>query len=141
MKQEWIVVASREEVKIFKRQGAEGIELIRDIGNPLGTAREQHFVTDKPGRATDNRMRARHAYSTEQSYRERAMIEFYRDIVAILDKSLLECEFETLTLIAEPRLLGIIRDLLPARIKRVIKREIRKDLSYAEPPEIADRLI
>jgi protein required for attachment to host cells len=140
MKQEWIVVASRDEVRIFKRRGPTEIELIRDIGNPLGTAREHDLVTDKPGRATDNRMRARHSYSTEQSHRERVLIEFYRDMVGILDKSFMAHEFEVLTIIAEPRLLGVIRDLLPIRIQRVIKREIRKDLSFAETPQIAGRL-
>jgi protein required for attachment to host cells len=140
MKQEWILVASRDEVKIFKRSGPADIELIRDIGNPLGKAREQDLVTDKPGRATDNRMRARHSYSTEQSHRERVLIEFYRDISSILDRSFLSHEFEVLTIIAEPRLLGIIRNLLPLRIQRAIKREIRKDLSFAEPPQILGRL-
>jgi len=140
MKKEWILVASREEVKFFRRRGASDIELLRDMGNPLGLAREQDLVTDKPGRATDNRMRARHSYSTEQSFRERALIDFYRDVIDILDRSLLTHEFEALTIIAEPHLLGIIRGLLPTRVARVVKREIRKDLSYAEAPEIAQRI-
>ena len=137
MKKEWIVVASNEEVRIFKRVGASDIELLRDIGNPLGTAREQDLITDKPGRATDNRMRARHSYSTEQSHRERVLIEFFRDIIDILDKSFMSHDFDNLTIIAEPRLLGIIRQLLPERIKRALRREIRKDLSFAEARRIA----
>jgi protein required for attachment to host cells len=137
MKKEWIVVASNEEVRIFKRVGASDIELLRDIGNPLGTAREQDLITDKPGRATDNRMRARHSYSTEQSHRERVLIEFFRDIIDILDKSFMSHDFDNLTIIAEPRLLGIIRQLLPERIKRAVRREIRKDLSFAEAHRIA----
>jgi protein required for attachment to host cells len=140
MEREWIIVASRDEVRIFKYAGPNKLELLRDIGNPLGLARAHELVTDKPGRSTDNRMRARHSYSTEQTKRERVLIDFYRDIVEILDKAWLNHEYEALTIIAEPRLLGIIRELLPTNLKRVLKREIAKDLSYAEETNIIGRL-
>jgi protein required for attachment to host cells len=140
MKEEWIVVASREEVRIFGRKGVGPLELIRDIGNPAGGLRTQDLESDKPGRATDNRMRGRHAYTTEESARDRSLRDFYRDVIDILERGMYDHVFDSLTLIAEPRLLGIIRGLLPTGLKKLVRQEIPKDLSYEEPPQILARM-
>ena len=140
MKKEWIVVASREEVRIFQRMGVGALELIRDIGNPAGTLKTQDLESDKPGRASDNRMRARHAYSTEESSRDRSLRGFYRDVIDLIERAVYEHNFDNLTLIAEPRLLGIIRELMPPSVRRSLHREIPNDLSYEEPPQIIARL-
>jgi protein required for attachment to host cells len=140
MKQEWIVVASREEVRIFGRKGVGQLELIRDIGNPAGILRTQDLESDKPGRATDNRMRGRHAYSTEESARDRSLRDFYRDVIDIIERGMYEHVFDSITLIAEPRLLGIIRGLLPPGLTKLVRQEIPKDLSYEDPPQILARI-
>jgi protein required for attachment to host cells len=140
MKTEWVIVASREEVRIFARKGPGVLELVRDIGNPLGTLKAQAIESDKPGRATDNRMHARHAYTTEESMRDRVLRNFYRDIIDILERGMYEHAFDGLTLIAEPRLLGIIRALLPSGLQKLVRQEISKDLSYEEPAQILARI-
>lgn len=140
MKQEWIVVASRAEVRIFARKGIRSLELISEVGNPAGMLRTKDLESDSPGRATDNRMHARHAYSTEESSRDRSLRTFYREIIEIIQRGAFEHRFESLTIIAEPRLLGILRALLPANVKALVHHEISKDLSYEEPGEILARL-
>lgn len=140
MKQEWIVVASRDEVRIFARSGVRPLELISEFGNPAGMLRTKDLESDSPGRATDNRMRARHAYSTEESSRDRSLKTFYREIIEILQRGAFEHRFESLTIIAEPRLLGILRLLLPPQLHALVHHEILKDLSYEEPAEILARL-
>lgn len=140
MKREWIVVASREEVRIFERLGVGPLNLIRDIGNPAGTLKTQDLESDRPGRATDNRMRARHSYSTQESSRDRSLRGFYRDVIDLIERAVYEHTFDSLTLIAEPRLLGMIRALMPPSVRKMVDREIQKDLSYEEPPQIIARL-
>jgi protein required for attachment to host cells len=140
-KREWILVASRDEVRVFARAGLSPLSLIYDIGNPLGVLRTGDLESDRPGRATDNRMHARHAYSTEESAKDRSLRNFYREVLDTIDHALLERRFDTLTLVAEPRLLGIIRALLPERLSRVIEREIPKDLSHELEPAILGRLM
>lgn len=140
MKTEWIIVASREEVRIFARSGVGSLELIRDVGNPAGLLKAQDLESDKPGRATDNRMHARHAYTTEESIRDRTLRNFYRDVIDILDRGMHEHAFDGLIVIAEPRLLGIIRSLLPSGLQKLVHLEIPKDLSYEEPTQILARI-
>jgi protein required for attachment to host cells len=140
MKQEWILVASREEARIFGRRGIGPLELVCDMGNISGRLKLGELESDAPGRSTDNRMRARHALSTEESSKERALRDFYRDVADRLERGLYDQEYESLTLIAEPRLLGIVRALLPEKVTRKVTREIPKDLSYEEDKQILARL-
>jgi protein required for attachment to host cells len=140
MKHEWIVVASRDEARIFGRRGIGPLELVCDMGNIAGRLRPRDLESDKPGRSTDNRMHARHALSTEESKKERILRDFYREVVDRLERGLYDHQYDSLTIIAESRLLGIVRGLLPEKVKRAITREISKDLSYEEESQIMKRL-
>lgn len=140
METTWIVVASRDEVRIFSRKGREHLILERDIGNPLGRLKERDFVSDKQGASTDNRMRARQSYSTEESARERALKDFYREVCDQLDHALSTHQFSKLVIVAEPRLLGYIRGIVSKNVLRAISQEIPKDLSMERDLEIEQRL-
>jgi len=139
-RREWIVVASRDEVRIFARAGMSPLSLIYDIGNPSGLLRTQDLESDRPGRATDNRMHARHAYSQEEPAKERSLRNFYREVLDTIDHAFLERRFDSLTIVAEPRLLGVLRSLIPHRLAQIIEREIPKDLSHELEPTILGRL-
>lgn len=140
MKRTWILVASREEARIFSRLGKGSLKLERDIGNPLGRLRSHDLVTDKAGASNDNRKPGRHAYSTEESPRDRALKDFYREVTEQLSRALSSHAFDDLVLIAEPRLLGFIRELIPQHLLVHVSEEIQKDLSFEKPDEIAQRL-
>lgn len=140
MKTTWIVVASREEVRIFSREGRRHIKLERDIGNPTGRLKLQDLVSDRSGASSDNRMRRRPAYSTEESPRARALQDFYREVCEQLDRSLAKHEFSELVLIAEPRLLGYLRGMLSKNLEQSVTREIPKDLSAERDTDIEGRL-
>lgn len=133
-------MASREDARIFSRSGIGPLTLVCDIGNPSGLLKRQDLESDRPGRSTDNRMWARHAYSNQESSKERALRNFYREVVDRLERGLFDHAFDGLTLIAEPRLLGTIRSLLPEGLSRRVDREISKDLSYEEERQILARL-
>jgi hypothetical protein len=136
----WIVVASREEVRIFSRVGRAHIKLERDIGNPLGRLKNQDLESDKAGAANDNRIRGRPAYSTEESAKERALKDFYREVCDQLDHACSTHEFDSLVIIAEPRLLGYLRGMFSKNVERAISETIPKDLSSERDSEIESRL-
>jgi protein required for attachment to host cells len=140
MKTEWILVASREEARLYSRRGVGPVSLISDMGNPTGLLRAQDLESDAPGRATDNRMRARHAYSTQESSKDRMLRNFYREVIDRLERGLYDHEYDCITIMAEPRLLGIIRDLLPKEVAKRVSREIPKDLAFEEERQILARL-
>lgn len=133
-------MASREEARLYSRRGVGPISLICDMGNPAGLLKAQDLESDAPGRASDNRMRARHAYSTQESIRERTLRNFYREVIDRLERGVYDHECDCITIMAEPRLLGIIRGLLPPEVQKRVSREIPKDLAYEEEKQILARL-
>ena len=140
METTWIIVASREDVRIFSRQGHGHIQLEREIGNPTGRLKLQDLVSDRSGASSDNRMRRRPAYATEESPRERAVKDFYREVCEELDKALSKHRFNHLVFIAEPRLLGYLRGMLSKNLAQSVTREIAKDLSAEKQWDIEGRL-
>lgn len=140
METTWIVVASRDEVRIFSRVGRAHLKLERDIGNPLGRLKNQDLESDKAGAANDNRFRGRPAYSTEESAKERALKDFYREVCDQLDHALSTQQFSSLILIAEPRLLGYLRGIVSKNVERAIAHTIAKDLSAERDSDIESRL-
>lgn len=140
METTWILVASRDEVRIFSRIGRGHIKLERDIGNPLGRLKNQDLESDKAGAANDNRIWGRPAYSSEESAKERALKDFYREVCSQIDHALSLHHFDRLVLIAEPRLLGYLRGLLSKNVERAVTRTIAKDLSGERDGEIESRL-
>ncbi len=140
METTWIMVASRDEVRIFSRMGRGQIKLERDIGNPLGRLKNQDLESDKAGAPNDNRIWGRPAYSSEESAKERALKDFYREVCDQIDHALSTHQFERLILIAEPRLLGYIRGILSKNVQRAVCQTIPKDLSAERDQEIESRL-
>lgn len=140
METTWVVVASRDETRIFSRIGRGHLKLERDIGNPLGRLKNQDLESDKAGAANDNRFQGRPAYSTEESAKERALKDFYREVCDQLDHACSTHQFDKLVLIAEPRLLGYVRGMLSKNVERAISQTIPKDLSSERDSEIESRL-
>ncbi len=141
METTWIVVASRDEVRVFEMlRPDEELREVLDLGNASGRLKNIDIDSDAPGRASDNRMRARHAYSSEQEPRDRQLQNFYRDFLGSIDTSLSQHRFSRLVLVAEPRLLGLMRSLLSEQLSRAVRAEIPKDITYEGTREIQARV-
>ncbi len=141
MQPTWIIVASRDEVRLFEMlRPDEALREVLDLGNVSGKLKNIDIDSDAPGRASDNRMRARHAYSTEQEPRERLLENFYRDLLRNIDTAFSQHKFSHLVLVAEPRLLGLMRSLLSEQLSRVVRAEIPKDIAYEGSREIQARV-
>lgn len=141
MNKTWIIVASRDEARVFSRETSTSrLVLEIDIGNPTGRLRSGDINSDKAGASTDNRMRGRHAYSTEEDPRDHLLRAFYGEFLEQVRHAFIEKRFHNLVLVAEPRLLGILRGLLPEMLQDVVTREVPKDLSFAPVRSLERRL-
>jgi protein required for attachment to host cells len=141
MNKTWIIVASRDEVRVFSRETPSSTLVLEiDIGNATGRLRTGDINSDKAGCSTDNRKRGHHAYSTEEDPRDRLLKDFYRDFLEQVRHAYTEQRFSDLILVAEPRLLGILRSLLPDILEEAVSREVPKDLSFAPVDSLERRL-
>lgn len=137
----WIIVGSRDEVRILEmHRPDEELREILDLGNPSGVLKNKDITSDEPGRAFGNMRPGRHAYSSEQEPRERLLQNFYRDLIRRVDTAFSLHRFSRLVLVAEPHLLGIIRSLLTEQLSRVVHAEVHKDVSYEGSREIGERV-
>ena len=72
---------------------------------------------------------------------EEAVAQFAREAVQFLEKELLKKNFQSLTLVAEPHLLGIIRAEMSASLKKTVTDWMKKDLQKTPKNKLASFLV
>jgi protein required for attachment to host cells len=101
-------------------------------------AQSKDIASDRPGRAFDSAGRGqsgdaathgRHAMEPSTDPHRYAEYEFARDLSDYLEKAANEHRFDRLVLVAAPKVLGDLRDLLPKTVHGKIVTEIDKDLT------------
>lgn len=113
MKVEWIVVANAEKARILQKHGTKPMRQIGLLENPLGRERNRNLSKDKPGLGrTRGSGASPFGLSKRSTPHEDSVAAFCRRIAAFLKWHLNADSFDTLTVAAEPQMLGQIRGLL-----------------------------
>lgn len=124
-----VVVASNIGAKLFDRKRFdEPLRLVLEIPHPKGRLLNQELISDRPGRSDDPRGVASHAFSTELSPKEQELRMFAKDVVSVIERHAQLDEFDKMVLIAEPKLLGVLRGEMSKRLVELIEETIAKDL-------------
>jgi protein required for attachment to host cells len=106
----WIVVANRTRATIFASCGQHlPMTVVERIENP-----REHAHTPLTG---------------EESARDHVERRFATQLATMLDKKRRDRAFEQLILVAEPKLLGLLRHQLSEPTRRLVKLESSKDLA------------
>jgi protein required for attachment to host cells len=141
MKKEFILVAARDGAKIFERQaGKTGLRLVAQMEHPEGRMRNQDLVSDSPGRSFQLGRRARNEMGDQIEPREKALQGFARSLAEDLQTRFHNKAFDTLTIAAEPHLLGILRDAFGSYKTLPPIKEIRKDLYHFDTQDTGAHL-
>lgn len=137
----WIVVANRTEAKIFKYLHKKGshIEYLTSLKNPRGRLRAMAINADRPGVFANLQ-----TYGTRlvkaQSPTERVAQEFAKKVSTFLEEQMRANHFDDLVVISDPHFLGRLRNLFSKELKRLISREVTKDLMVITTQELENRL-
>lgn len=139
METTWIVVADAARARVFAE--AEGGELreLEDLVDPGARLKGRARDTDAPGLVFDRMGSGRHATGSANSGGEEARA-FARRVAEFLDKGRLQHQYARLTLIAEPRFLGDLREALPHGVARLVVRQADKDLAQLPAHELMARI-
>lgn len=133
----WIVVAHRAGARIFSRRGrAASLELVERIEHPAGLSQDREHDSDRPGRTHDRFGAGRHALSSEASPRERSAADFARELAARLATARNQQAFQHVVLVAEPRMLGLLREALDEATRRCVSGEITRDLVHVDDRDV-----
>jgi protein required for attachment to host cells len=137
----WVIVAERSRARIFAFRGATlPMEEIEDLVNPEARAPEHELASDRPGRTVDSSARRRHAKQPQVSPREQVALSFAREIADHVERGRKHGRFERLVIIAAPGVLGLLRSSLTEAARRMIWKEVRKNLVRADEKSIREQL-
>lgn len=123
----WIVIASRAGARIVEKQGDQ-FSLVEDIPHDAGRLRDGDIESDRQGRSFSRTTAARHALETSESAHEHITKSFVRMLGERLKQGRIAAQFERLILVAEPHLLGLLRDALDHETSRRVVASVTKNL-------------
>jgi len=137
----WVIVADSTRCRVFTQELKSGpFEEIDDLVRPSARLREHDRLTDRPGRAFDSAGAGRHAMERSQKARDGEARKFAHEIVERLDDARKENAIDGLVLIAEPQLLGLVREKLTGPLQKLIELEIPANLTSADVETIYARV-
>jgi protein required for attachment to host cells len=103
-------------------------------------AQSREIASDRPGRSFDSAGEGRHAMEPPTDPQRHAKYEFAGELARHLQKAAAEHRFERLLLIAAPKTLGDLRELLPEAVRKKIVAELDKDRTKVPTRDLADHL-
>lgn len=138
----WIVVADRAIARIFEQYGGSdcGLRAITTLRHPESRERMSDEVTDGAGSFRGGAIAGSESGEPNQDFRHHTAEVFARELSTYLDAARQRGEFSHLALIAAPLFLGVMRDCLPAQVKRVVEHEVARDYTHLDAAEIQTRM-
>ncbi|MGH6943019.1 MAG: host attachment protein, partial [Geminicoccaceae bacterium] len=98
------------------------------------------IASDRPGRSFDSAGQGRHAMEPPTDPQRYAKYAFARELAHRLEEAVHAHRFDRLVVVAAPRTLGDLRDLLPDAVKAKIVAEIDKDLTQVPVHDLSRHL-
>jgi protein required for attachment to host cells len=131
MRTTWILVGDASRVRIFEIPGAgRPMREVRDFFNPEGRTRNRDLDTDAEGRFHGQGDRSQgHTSPPGTSPAEHDEEMFAVEITDWMHNARAQGLFQALHLVAPPKLLGMLRRHLDEPTRKLVGREIDKDLS------------
>lgn len=137
----WIVVADGARARIFENDGpGRGIKELPDESSEQELKPTREINADKPGRAFDSAGQGRHAMEPPTDPHRHAKRDFAAQLAKRLKSALDEHRYDRLVVVAAPVTLGDLRKEFDKGVMERVHGEIAKDLTRAQPPEIAKHL-
>ena len=134
---EWVLTANGAGYRIFSQD--KKFSPLKEVGHtdwPSGRTPARDIDSDRPGRTFDSGGQGRHAMEPRTDAHAEEELRLAREIARALGTAEQQQQFEQLTIIAAPRLLGRLRDTLPVSVSGRVVREIDKDLMAYSPDEL-----
>jgi protein required for attachment to host cells len=138
MARTWILVADGARARLIEQDPEERRQLKATAEREFSgtTAQSREIASDRPGRTFDRAGEGRHAMEPSTDPLRHAKLEFARDLAEHLTQAVNRHAFDRLIVIAAPRTLGDLRNLLPDAVRARVVAEIDKDLTWMSLPDL-----
>jgi protein required for attachment to host cells len=127
----WVVVADGAGARLLRaHRPTRRLELLREERHPEGRAKPSDLVSDRPGRSLDSSHAGqRHAMEPDTDPRRVELHRFVQHLARELEAASSAAAFDSLVLVAAPRVLGELRSVLPPSVAGRVEQEVAKDLA------------
>lgn len=129
--QNWFVVVNRKSAKIFEiSRKPDALTYLKTLRNPLGTLRNRLMSMDKPGMSRGKYAKASspHTLTRERNPHEDVAVDFAKKLAHYLKNHKLENDYLSLTIAAEPHMMGLVKKAIQQDRLKVNIKWLRKDL-------------
>jgi protein required for attachment to host cells len=133
----WILVgdASRARILAFDKEDAPW-GVVEQIEHPLGRARTGDLVSDRAGRSGPGSLGSRNPFESHMDPAEQESHRFAEKLAHVLQKGHDERRFARLVLVAPPRFLGYLREVLREPVARLVVASFGKDYTLHDDKEL-----
>lgn len=144
-----IVVADERKATFFDASSlnAANLSTCGGVENPAGGLKDSDLETDRPGRRFGGLQGAngsgggqRHGVDGEKSTLQHDLTLFAKEVGRRIDADRIGHKFDKLVLVAPPKMLGLLRQAMPASVLSLIAGEVAKDLIRQGPDAIVNTI-
>lgn len=138
MQKRWIAIVNRTDARIFSERPFRAVNQLKNL---LGRTKNREMTTDKPYKrgVPFSGAKGLHRVGGEKNPHEDAAISFAKRISEYLRKAHAENRFDSLLVVAEPKMLGRVKAEFDRTIKNCTE-WVGKDFCNATNIEIPKRL-
>lgn len=132
----WIVVLDGAQARFFALRQSEDGQVFEETAEALTASARQ---SEKPGRSYSTG-KARGVVEPKKNVRKLEKHDFVHDVAAVLEKAVGKQTFARLVLVAPPRTLGELREVLSERVLETLTHEVPKTLTKLAPDALWKKL-
>ncbi len=137
----WILVADHQHARVFANEGpGKGVRQVDDpvLDTHLKASRE--LEAHEPDTGFSAKDGIRHGIEPHKDPHREAGRRFLGEAVAAVEAAERTSAFDRLVLVAPPRALGELRQMMPEKLAGRVTGELDKDLTKADAGELAKHL-
>ena len=136
-----VVVAESSRARVFEMTSPRTpMREMQDMVHPQSRIHEQKLTSDRPGRTFDRHGQGHHAMQKEVGAREQETLDFAAQVAGYLQTACAGNAFEDIVIIAAPEFLGTLRKKLDPGTRKLVVREIDKNIVQHNEADIRKHL-
>ncbi|AMX04227.1 host attachment protein [Microbulbifer thermotolerans] len=137
----WVLVANQSEARLFEAEKRSGeLHELESMIYPQSRMSGRDLISDAPGRTFDSGGQGRHAMGNTEQLHRLSGRKFARELAQTLERGRTQGLYEKLYIVAEPQMVGNLREALKPPTRAAIAGETGKNLVNQAPGEIRAQL-
>lgn len=136
-----VLVCNRSKARLFNANRLSIVAEVAAWANPQGRLRDRDLVTDGPGKYKGGGNGGQHhAQDARTAPGDKVAAGFARDLAAAVEGMIGTHQLEKLYVVAEPTMLGLLRNALSKQGRKLVADEVAKDVVEQTPEQIRSYL-